>query len=540
MNWCGPCDADILVDEAETILECNYDTNVTSLYQAIEEEAWNPILTFVKTQKWSSMAFTKDALSPESQARTWVTRFDPNGKVRWSQLPLHAAIIFRAPRKVVKALIELYPLSVQCSDDQRMLPLHLAFRVGANDDIMNLLMEFYPDALLMKNLNGKVPYAIVGRDVRQDYNETVRQIVKLITRKVTATEKKSSRLEINDLEDAIKQQSRLVTIIEDNNQDLVHDLSVAKRELDEFKEHCRTLEEMIAKAELSSVRDTVSHNSDSHEISTEKIASTTTPDPKDTNVPRIRQEETSETIRNFNHRMRSRRQGRDKLPDTHKKKDFRMISSEKFDFGNTSLDTIDTETTASQCTSDSPNISVDVNSMQQNKEPDKYPDTMKRKADRILRTNEFAVADALFDPNDANVSMNQSTKASTTSPVNKNLIQHGDDELEVILNDIKQTISKSSDITMEFETKEKLVNSKPSFVMRESAEDIIDINSLERTLSADKEAHESQKDSHTRKYRAEEGRNVDLTDMAVKIHDDHQHHALYDIIQTIVTSYQTE
>ena len=82
MNWCTPCAADILIDEAETILECNYDTNVTSLYQAIEEEAWDPILTFIKTQKWSSMAFTKDRFSPESQARTWVTRFDPKGKVR--------------------------------------------------------------------------------------------------------------------------------------------------------------------------------------------------------------------------------------------------------------------------------------------------------------------------------------------------------------------------------------------------------------------------------------------------------------------------
>jgi len=116
MEWCIPSDAD-LIDNCGTVLECDYDRNVTNLYNAIEKRAWDSIATFLATEKWSFLAFSKDVLSPESQARTWVTRFDPNGKVRWSQLPIHAAIIFRAPKCVVKALVDIYPLSVQCTYD---------------------------------------------------------------------------------------------------------------------------------------------------------------------------------------------------------------------------------------------------------------------------------------------------------------------------------------------------------------------------------------------------------------------------------------
>ena len=124
--------------------------------------------------------------------------------------------------------------------------------------------------------------------------------------------------------------------------------------------------------------------------------------------------------------------------------------------------------------------------------------------------------------------------------MDSNSIQQGDEDLEVVLNDIKQTLSKGSEIAMKFQTKEKITNSKPSFIMRESTEDLIDMSSIKKTLSADKEAPEIQKDSHPRKYLANESDRADLTGMAVKIHEDQQYHALYDVIQTIATLYQKE
>jgi hypothetical protein len=36
------------------------------------------------------------------------------------------AIVVSAPYGIVRRLIELYPQSVRCTDDQNMLPLHLA------------------------------------------------------------------------------------------------------------------------------------------------------------------------------------------------------------------------------------------------------------------------------------------------------------------------------------------------------------------------------------------------------------------------------
>eukprot|EP00536_Pseudo-nitzschia_multiseries_P016437 jgi/Psemu1/221364/e_gw1.1116.8.1 len=156
MNCCTTSGG--LFDQAsETVLECDYDKNVTNLYRNIETKAWSSVECFFETGKWAYIHFTKDALSPSEQARTWVTRFESNGKVRWSQLPLHAAIIFGAPKGIVEFLIELYPLSARCTDDQGMLPLHLAFRAGSNDGIMNLLIKGFPEALVTQNQRGLLP-----------------------------------------------------------------------------------------------------------------------------------------------------------------------------------------------------------------------------------------------------------------------------------------------------------------------------------------------------------------------------------------------
>lgn len=138
-------------DEEEEVLECDYDLTVTKLYQKLEDRDWESCLMFLRTGKWSASIFAYSDESPPSvQARTWVTAYEehtPDARVKWSLLPLHAAIAFNAPFDVVRELVDLYPRAVRCADDQEMLPLHTAFRFGASDQVVALLLEEFPSAL---------------------------------------------------------------------------------------------------------------------------------------------------------------------------------------------------------------------------------------------------------------------------------------------------------------------------------------------------------------------------------------------------------
>ena len=102
----GPSDTVLLkengtmqTEDDEEPIECNYDTDLIPLYQALEEKAWIAALDMIQDNKQES----------KDQVRTWVTRYEENGNVRWSQLPIHAAMIFNAPFKVVQALVDSIP-----------------------------------------------------------------------------------------------------------------------------------------------------------------------------------------------------------------------------------------------------------------------------------------------------------------------------------------------------------------------------------------------------------------------------------------------
>ena len=123
--------------DIQSSIECDYDINPTGLYQALERKEWKSAMDFMVEGTWRQGPFMilfpgKDPIPPEKQASMWVTRFEKDGSVRWSQIPLHAAITFGAPMALVQKLIHLYPLSVRCTDDQGMLPLHLAFKFSSD------------------------------------------------------------------------------------------------------------------------------------------------------------------------------------------------------------------------------------------------------------------------------------------------------------------------------------------------------------------------------------------------------------------------
>jgi hypothetical protein len=142
--------------EDETF-ECDYERDCSTLYKAIESaiepNEFDPIVKFLDTGYWSGSFFT-DPISPADQARTWVTRFDPEDstKVKWSQLPIHLAIVCGAPPAVIGRLVKLFPEGLRCTDDQHMLPLHLALRHNVSDEIVAFLLMQFPDAV---NASGK-------------------------------------------------------------------------------------------------------------------------------------------------------------------------------------------------------------------------------------------------------------------------------------------------------------------------------------------------------------------------------------------------
>lgn len=152
------------VEGSGKLLECDYDTTCTKLYKSIESKSWEEIIYFLETGKWyfdttvlTSLFFGSGPDPRVIESRTWVTALDEMGSVRWCQLPLHAAITFQAPFEVIKKLVEVYPESVRCADDQDMLPLHYTFRFGSEDKILAYILEEFPQALKKKALRDRLP-----------------------------------------------------------------------------------------------------------------------------------------------------------------------------------------------------------------------------------------------------------------------------------------------------------------------------------------------------------------------------------------------
>jgi hypothetical protein len=197
-------------DDSTATFECDYDKNPSSLYQAMESKAWVPTLEFFDTGKWqSSLLFSgEDPLSPEHQARTWVTRFEADGKVRWSQLPLHAALIFGAPFKIIATLVTLYPQGVRCTDDQHMLPLHLTMKFGAEDTVVRLLIEHFPESLFTKDIRGRLPTQMDGP--RKDRTRIMDEIVNVTTKTLQKKHGLVLQDELAELKDDLVLQNKLM------------------------------------------------------------------------------------------------------------------------------------------------------------------------------------------------------------------------------------------------------------------------------------------------------------------------------------------
>lgn len=133
-------------EEKEVEEDREFDKNPTVLYALVQKKLWKDAITRAK--------------SDPAEARAFIVRKEKDGSTRWRLLPLHAAIVFKAPEDVVEALLTAYPKGAEEKDDQEMLPLHLAFRNGASEEIVNLLLVAFPASVDCPDRKGRVPLTL--------------------------------------------------------------------------------------------------------------------------------------------------------------------------------------------------------------------------------------------------------------------------------------------------------------------------------------------------------------------------------------------
>jgi len=133
-------ESDDEVDERE------FDKNPTVLYALVQKKLWKETIARAK--------------SNAKEARAFISRREKDGRIRWRLLPLHAAIVFKAPEEVIEALVTAFPKAAKEKDDQGMMPLHLAFRNGATEGVVNLLLVAFPESVDSPDRKGRVPLTL--------------------------------------------------------------------------------------------------------------------------------------------------------------------------------------------------------------------------------------------------------------------------------------------------------------------------------------------------------------------------------------------
>lgn len=200
--------------------ECDYDQNPTAIFLNLQKKEWE--------------AAAKKADESVEEARTWVSRKEKGGKLRWRLLPIHAAIIFKAPENVVETLLAAYPKGAQSKDDQGMLPLHLAFRHGSSEGTVNLLLVAFPQSVNVQDRKGRIPLVLAQASASPNRDAFVRALERGPTyyaNAAAATERAAVTAEQRALFDA-----KLIEVEKKHMQD-TKTLKAERKGLEESVEH---------------------------------------------------------------------------------------------------------------------------------------------------------------------------------------------------------------------------------------------------------------------------------------------------------------
>jgi len=140
-------------------------TSLPDLEEKEQQEEENMTLfDLVCAENWS-LVLHHLSLNKE-EASFWVIQENTGLSKAPPRLPLHQACASRAPKVVIKALIDAYPKGVQSSEIFGCLPLHLACQSKAPLGAVRALLRAYPKATTVA-VGGLLPIhmACIGNNV---------------------------------------------------------------------------------------------------------------------------------------------------------------------------------------------------------------------------------------------------------------------------------------------------------------------------------------------------------------------------------------
>lgn len=163
-----------------------FDNGPTELYAQIQLKRW----------AWALSSLQKNP----KQAKIWIHRLSDDGKtVRWRILPLHAALILKAPDNVIEALLRANRFAAKAKDDQGSLPLHIVCKVGASKKVAEMLVAVYAQAVIERDGLGRYPAALL--DVFAPVQK--QQIFAAIDKQLSEFKQKLSKREVPESREQI-------------------------------------------------------------------------------------------------------------------------------------------------------------------------------------------------------------------------------------------------------------------------------------------------------------------------------------------------
>ena len=143
--------------------DVDYNDGATELYNHIENHRWREV--------------TERCRSEPIETKIWVFRMDKRGKkVLWKMLPIHTAILYRAPVYVILDLISANPEGPKQIDDRKMLPIHMACRVICKEDVLRVLLKHSIETVMATDAKGRTPKDILVEDKRDQDSKVLQKV----------------------------------------------------------------------------------------------------------------------------------------------------------------------------------------------------------------------------------------------------------------------------------------------------------------------------------------------------------------------------
>lgn len=232
--------------DTEEEIVCEH-TNPSVLYKLLDAGDWD--------------SAQERCRSYPREVRTWIVRHEASkSSILWKLLPLHAAIIFKAPVAVLRTLLNQYPDATSLGDDHGMTPLHLAFKVNKDEDVLELLILHCPESIFCRDRKNRTPI---------DYSKGKEYSTKLMglyaDAAVTSVKSlQNSREETRDEKcsgntgresDSSTQESRIQAIAEDYEKQMTKLKNIYEERITVLNEHSRLARKKLVIDSQKSIRE---------------------------------------------------------------------------------------------------------------------------------------------------------------------------------------------------------------------------------------------------------------------------------------------